>query len=321
MRALLSLVISAPLLISALACGEVGDVEKRPPLAVLDGQLSQASPQALRPGANVRVAVVWLSVDGGYSVAQDIPVTPVFPAKFHLELSDPPPATAMAHGTPGRDASDLKSSRDTWPADFGVAIGSVVAYEDTNGNGKLDLVDQSATAFVDRVLGVNGELLLLYFEGNIVPSDFKTDAAGNRPAQGYNLAGTTLCAGKGTCNHDSDGWLPMTTLYDLPLSADPQFGKVMCQGLNEGFGESTVTENFDPGPAQTGPGPDGVWPQPGDPELWCDVTAHGRRYQYTKCQTSAPGLCTTAQRSCTVTAWEFRTPSPPAGWPCVVTPF
>lgn len=319
MRALRLLLVSAPLLFSALACGEVGDVENRPPLATLDGQLTRSTTQALTSAANVRIAVVWRSVDGGYSSAQDISVTPVFPSKFHLELSDPPPATAMAHAAAGGG-----DGRETWPADVGVALGSVVAYEDVNGNGKLDLVDQSATAFVDRVLGVSAELSLVYFEGSTIPSSFKTDPAGNRAARGYNLLRFASCGIlEKTCNRDADGWLPMTTLYEVPLTGEPAFGTLMCQGLNDGFG-SSATSGSAGGVVSTaahiGPGPDGVWPRTDDPHLSCIAEVGGRAYRYTKCETSSPGLCARAETQCTTTRWEFQTAEPPAGWPCPVRP-
>ena len=99
-----SLLIFAPLVTLALACGSLGDVSHREPLAVLDGELTQTSTvvSPATPSSTLRVAVVWASVDGtsSYKTAQDIVATPVFPSKFRLELTDPPPAEAMS-STPG----------------------------------------------------------------------------------------------------------------------------------------------------------------------------------------------------------------------------
>jgi hypothetical protein len=71
---------------------------------------------------------------------------------------------------------------------FRLGIGTIAAYEDLNGNGKLDLVDPGAADYIDRVIGTNESLLLVYVEGTI-PQGWNDiqDADGNMPSLGYNL--------------------------------------------------------------------------------------------------------------------------------------
>ena len=368
------------------ACGSLGDVDRRAPLAVLEGQLTAAAQATPTQASNVRIAVVWMSIDdSGFKVSQDVPATPVFPSQFRLELTDPPPRSAMAtrasqSRTPseppraGASAPDpapppdpsppsprpasLRTadhdSRSAWPADFGVAVGAIVAYEDKNGNGTLDLVDDSATSYVDRVLGVNEELLLVYVEGT-APVDLR-DPAGKMPTGGYQLLRKPSCTssfGEASAPQDTldrggvgpnepgsgaaepvpmptrdesceatMGWLPMSTLYNLPLTAEPRFGSLMCRGRGLDFeGDSvsgvSVGEAMTPGATlPPGPGPDGKFPAKGDPNLYC--SPDGRTYMFTKCSTYSEGLCKGTITECSSKGWGLPAGAVPAEWPCTI---
>jgi hypothetical protein len=327
-----------------VACGSLGDAKKREPLAIIQGQLTQSTAQA--PQAQVRVAVVWVSVDKrGYNVAQDVAATPVFPSKFKLELTDPPPRSAMItkatqappeegpgdrpnvdpQPAPGGESGTRDhDSRAEWPADFAAAVGSVVAYEDLNGNGKLDLVEEGASSYVDRILGANETLLLVYLEGTIPASNDFTDAYGRRPTTGYSLMGmpcpmSEVPAGGGnpeppprTCDASNSGWLPITTLYDLPLTAEPRFAKMMCK--NGGWGVSSADVAMAP--------PDNMPAQPASPpypaknEVTC--SSDGKKYALRKCTTVSQGLCKGEVIQCTASYWSMPTQTPPEGWPCTV---
>jgi hypothetical protein len=141
-------------------------------------------------------------------------------------------------------------SQKNWPDGFGIAVGAVVAYQDLNGNGKLDLVDPSATQYVDRILGANDSLLLVYVQGDVPPVVDFMDDAGRLPQKGYNLfryqsCTTPLNAGSGSSGEckSTMTWLTMDTLYELPLSDDPKFSQIMC-ATQSGFdssGSSDVT--------------------------------------------------------------------------------
>jgi hypothetical protein len=278
MLAMLALL--APL---AAGCGSAGEVERRAPIATLDGAMTA---QALTspPTSSFRIAVIW--TDGKHYVAtQDVPATPVFPSRFHLQFVDPPPASVMV------------------PVDTGngsIAVGAIVAYEDKNGNGALDLVDEDASSFVDRILGTNSSLLLVYGEG--------VTATDDTPAVlGYELMKLEGCARGEDCLFKSS-ILPLTTAYDLPLTDDPAFAWMMC---TNGGGGSTSSGGTTPD--EVGPGPDG-WPAKDDPAVEC--RADRKSYVYTKCTSEVVGLCKGTNESCTSTAWTFAGSTPPAAWPC-----
>ena len=96
-----SLLLTSFALLSTLAagCGSLAsDTDQKEPLAVLQGELT--NPDAVATSGAVRVAVIWVcgDYDGDtYSVAQDVEVQPVFPSKFRLELTDPPPADCLVN--------------------------------------------------------------------------------------------------------------------------------------------------------------------------------------------------------------------------------
>ncbi len=256
-------------------------------------------------------------------------------------------------------AADMSPS--TWANDFGFAVGSVVAYQDLNHNGKLDLVDEGATAYVDRILGANPSTILVYFEGTI-PADF-ADEDGKLPQRGYNLfhiADCSVSATTGAARSDGTGqdlgdssascndktqWLPIETLYTLPLTGDPKFSDIMCKNGGSfsvgetsgsgGGGEATGNSSSPPpsggssgGGGSTGgfggtdgglgdpdasvPGP--TYPAANDPLLQC--APDGRSFTY-DCKPQTPKLCgDTVSVSC------GSLPLPdgpiPANWPCPV---
>lgn len=161
-------------------------------LASVTGTISNPEAINLTAGVPLRVAILWGNgkdqplADGGrsrgYATAQDVAVTTSFPASFTLKLTDtelPPEVTPLAPG--------LRST-----------AGMVVAYEDTNGDGKLDLVgegDDPATQG-DRVLGVSPSVAF-YLEG-VFPDDASSleplrDAQGKLPPLGFSFAGP-FCA-------------------------------------------------------------------------------------------------------------------------------
>ncbi|HEU4537161.1 MAG TPA: hypothetical protein VFS00_23730, partial [Polyangiaceae bacterium] len=210
---LLSYVVPALLV---AACGSLPeDPSETEGLATLQGELTNQG--ALPLDGNVRIAVIWRRPDVGgqisFSVAEDVPVEPVFPSKFRVVLHNPPPEEAMIvasevfpdpddgpgnpePGTPepypappaptpaGLEPSAVVAQDGGGlPPDLRVAMGTLVAYVDENGNGRLDLVEEGAPGFLDRVVGTNKELLLTYFEGTI-PDPMPGFMA--PPAPGYN---------------------------------------------------------------------------------------------------------------------------------------
>jgi hypothetical protein len=190
---------------------------------------------------------------------------------------------------------------------YSYAIGSVVAYEDLDGDGRLGLINAN-TPPTDRVLGTNEELLVVYFEGDI--SSVEPPPL-NR---GYNLLRSPRCT-KSTRTSPPvcppSTWLPISTLYDLPLTADPQLAEQMCNST-EGQMSAGATKIHGPAPA---PGANG-WPERDDPNLVC--SADGKSYDYFKCVQGSIGLCKGSLETCDQYKWTLPSTTPPAEWPCTV---
>ena len=347
---------SLALALVATACGNLDSGDQPAALATVQGQLT--NPQSIETPSAIRVAVVWTSaaMNGGLTIAQDVEVEPVFPSKFRLALTSAPPEGAMVHPgdeqggedpggvdatppdpgpTESPDPAPPADPSGAAPLDLGggvardvrLAYGTLVAYEDTNGNGKLDLVDSDAATFVDRVLGANPDLLLVFAEGNVNHEELR-DEHGNLPAKGYNLLSQKYCmkdtlerADGGAapelpaCQMDV-GWKSIETLYDLPISEDPRFADLMCTsgpGTSDGTGgggSSGVPTTTDPGPAG--------YPTVGAEGLSC--LAEGKSYLYTSCVVIDRGPCQGTSANCETTHVGLPAgPTPPA-WPCTVQP-
>ncbi len=208
-----------------------------PALATVVGSVSNAAKVNVATTDDVRVAVVWRGASANqFNVAEDLPVQPVFPAQFSIALDGPPPEAAMISeadqqasastppsasvtsgggngSTTGPTTSDEAGAADAQtvqsqpillldtPATISpaskYAFGTVVAYLDQNHNGKLDLVGDNATAYVDQILAANSELAIAYFEGPIPEGSALggalVDGSGHKPKEGYNLVNIPSC--------------------------------------------------------------------------------------------------------------------------------
>lgn len=293
----------------ALACGEVPeDPDQTAPLARVSGTIT--NDQKVPVSSNLRMALVWRNLNEAlpltYAVAQDIPVVPEFPASFSLTLQDAPPAEVI-------------QPIDQLRYNFRLALGEVVAYEDINGNGKLDLAKQGDAAYLDRIVGRVGDDSMEAFVVWIDPAtpDANLEAAradsGITPRRGYNLL----------VDIDQDGlqehWVDLSEPIRLSLSNDPDLQLLACtDGRNEGITSPPV-----PTPDQIldGPGPNGVWPSPQDPRVACQggpASPDGpseQTFSYLTC-VSADAVCLIKQ-VCSVEV--YRKPADPAaaaGWPC-----
>lgn len=327
-----------------VACGSLPeDTEKPGVLATMNGTLAVQN-GATAPGS-VRVALVW-STEGQekkngprYNVAEDLEVAPAFPARFQLTLRNPPPAEAL-----------VLLEKDM---DMPVAVGSVVAYEDKNGNGKLDLVDATASSFVDGIVGTNDDLLVVWLSrepsANLIAE--MRDPQGGIPHAGYNLYRThrSICtvssggnggdvAGPGAptpsgirpltepvgngCNEPNvTAWLPIDAPFDLPITNDPKFNQLMCRSKDSG---PTPTSPDAPPPASSSsssPAPEAPeqpksYPLPGAKGLVC--SADGRSFTQSFCP-EPQGLCPSGDVACGARVENLPPGAPvPAGWPCPV---
>lgn len=350
-----SLLLSFAGLSSVLALGPLMGCGAAEPeaLAVLEGHL--LNPQNLATPTSLRVAVVWLSREpGALTAAQDIEVEPVFPSTFKLALHHAPPDSTMfdkeaverflpsslhrpesweevwknerelegsslTNGTDNLGSRDIVPDLETMPNGVRIAMGSLVAYEDNNGNGTLDLVDMDATSFVDRIVATNYDLTLFYAEGTVDAWSTR-DMEGRAIAPGYQLLRVRrppegVCGGFGDvvpgqplppyqeptdeCFDAHAETLPVETVFDLPMSDEPMLSALMC--ANDGY---TVTWM----PPSTDPGPDGY---PAREDVFCE----GKHYQHTACETRDSSLC--GHMSTCVERLVLRPEgATPAGWPC-----
>jgi hypothetical protein len=340
-RSLLALALVAP----SFACGDLGDDQSKPPLVVIEGQLQQQASVAVEPpsSAAVRVALVWQTGSSGFKTSVDVETIAEFPSKFRLALNDPPPAVAMTSGASSEAATPTENpligddvvvppQPRVQPKNVGDgsgtswAIGTIVAYEDRNGNGQLDLVeaDQPET---DRVLGANKNLLVVYVEsaagdGHDLATFFDASA---EPARGYNLLQRTPCEARkkatGTddpppapCRKFSGEWLPLTTLYALPLSAAPELAEMMCRSSE---GSTTIARPTDqtPVPVDDLP-PIESGQRPTKDQVRC--APDGRSFTYVECTTTSQGLCKANESRCRTLNVFMKTAEPRADWLCTV---
>lgn len=308
--------------LTLVACGDLGDVHERAPLAVIEGQLTQASTASgMDAAANVHIAIVW-SEPSNFRSTYDVPATPVFPSKFRIGLTDPPPASAMwrfdvdGSTTPTEDRTtglgQQARTLTTGASDFKMAVGAIVAYEDRNGNGQLDLL-ATGDSPVDRVLGANDTLAIVYLEGEYV-SPFNVELSG-KPAPGYNLLRTLMCearVGTSTPPCASPTWLPISTAYELPLTAEPELAELMCRSSVSSV-DATPTTPITPSDPPPAPGPNG-WPATNDPDLLC--APDGTTYTVVHCEITSLGLCRGSHQSCTQATYRLPSTPPPPEWPC-----
>lgn len=295
--------------LGAVACGQLeGDPDHKPVVATIHGQL--ANPEGYAAGPNMRVAIVWGGESGRVRVSQDVAVEPVFPSQFRIDVRDLPPTEALR-------VPDEKWRTATSSDAFKMAVGTLVAYEDLNGDGQLDLLDSNATQAIDRVVGVNEDMYVVYTEG----------AATGKVAQlglprGFSLLRLDACPVGSSTSSGSSGQpecdptphvQAIDTLFTLPLTGSPQLSSFMCMsegGTSVSGSGSAAANTADGSGSGTGAAPaPQIYPAPNDPNLHC--RADGSSYTYETCQT--PQLC--GDTVC-LAHIEERPAAPPANWPC-----
>ncbi len=144
----------------AAACGPATNSHyPGEPLATIHGQLTV--PQANTISGPVRLAVAWyiLNQPSGPTAStdlgtlqtiftQDVEYQGVFPIDYSFSLYQPPPPEALQElWQPGNGSK--------W------AVGIVIAYQDLNNNGKLDIISTAGSP-VDKVLGTSVGDFYLY---------------------------------------------------------------------------------------------------------------------------------------------------------------
>ncbi len=209
------------LVLATLAsCGTAAGPGYDPPVLTLHGAITRSD---VPTPATVRLALLWKRrpPEGTtLGVAQELSVRAEFPVSFEASVSALPPEEAM---TPGPAGSGYR-----------FAVGTVLAYDDRNGNGKLDLAPLDGTPDADVILGAPERLSVYYLEGT-PGSDLP---AGVKP--GFNLwvepALSDPTPPAAVCGPTADG--PVQILrpdsdVSIALTASPALTRLICEDRPE----------------------------------------------------------------------------------------
>lgn len=303
--------LSASLLLATTAllagCGSLDGHTDRPDvLTNIHGTLD--TPSGPAPTGNVRIALVWMGLASDVNSSEDLPIQPIFPAQFTLALHHAPPADAMLRES---SADGVAQADASVPYDFQIAYGSVVAYEDRNGNGALDLVRDDAGAFIDQVLAIDSSSAVVFLQGEVPQGVLKVTLT-----PGYSLLTTHAgCPSPpvydGSVNCDWDRVLPIDTPLHLTVSNDPQLNEIMCSTYGHHAGSSGTALQWSVTEQGT---PPGGYPASDAAGLACSPS--GGSYRYQRCV--LVGFCK-GEEDCidwSVTLFDAAPTAKPAGWPC-----
>jgi len=310
----------------------LGDASSPPaPLASIKGTLSVSSTvQATAPAGSIRIELAWFTPNSAAVriASQNVPVSTQLPAQFEIGLTGAPPAQAV--WTPGNfTPSDLLWTTLHLPAPAAgqsFAIGQVLAYEDLNGNGVLDMVGVDATSAPDRIVAADlGHILF---------------SAGGYGRVSYGAPDGYVHIQAG----DDDGglasaWQPLATTQISVGETNDAWNLMMCTNFNpllestDMFGSSWIgVQSFFDAPVWTS---DVLLPPANQPLLSC--SPGGTQFCIDACP--APNkqfyVCQSYDTDANPAALNdpycegrfgpiqqcFTMPSaPPAGWPCTYTP-
>ncbi|MCP3141828.1 hypothetical protein [Pyxidicoccus xibeiensis] len=205
------------LLTLSTACGDNTPEPKPPPpagkpLATLQGRLALDSKSQVNEP--VRLALAWypslLTEQSGpvskpvSIVTEDVAYTGGFPVSYTFDVTAAPPAEALVELGDGMRGKG--------------SVGIVLAYNDRNGNGKLDTIRAEGTP-VDRVLGASLEwtrppaFMVMYLDSAQAP------ATGLQ--QGFNLVRLD--------DNLTSNVVPLTTSIPVVLRNDPLLDAFVCE--------------------------------------------------------------------------------------------
>jgi hypothetical protein len=290
----LSRSLTLPLFTLLTACGSGAlDADFNPPYATLKGSIVSSS---VPTPSEVRVALVWVPIyPGGPALksAQEVGVRTDFPVRFQLDIDRLPPPEAM-NVVPAAEAAK-------YCVEPGVkfAYGTVVVYEDLDGDGQLGLIPVDATTAPDRVLGVPAGTTLIFIEGDatFLPGcALPPYLAGLTFHPGFNLVSEPI----GPSFTGDVTSLPLSTEIEIALTADPLLTRYICQ------------------PGQAGIGGVNVCNQPGcaaPPGAKISCAPDRASYAWTL-PSAIPSLCGSYRADYGVVALPA-SGEIPAGWPCL----
>jgi hypothetical protein len=271
-----------------------------PPYATLHGRITSATAAITSP--DVRVALVWerLSPLPGTSVlkvAQELGVRAQFPVDFQIDVAQLPPEDAMNQVPPD------KAAQAGIDPSMRFALGTILVYEDTNGNGTLDLVPLGSEP-TDHVLGVPEDVAVFYIEGPPPPS---SAFMGFSLQRGFNLLRQPVLTLPTGCEQPTEtgsfSLLPLSTTIEIELTNQPELARFLC-AADPAMGASGGTSMCIGGPCPLDLPPVGA-------NVCCSTD--GLSYQYRACPASS--LCESA--FCHYGSGQRVAGQPiPQGWPC-----
>ncbi len=279
------LLLAVALAVALAACGTgAPDPSYDPPLLTLRGVLTN---DGRLPVGDAKVALVWrrptsslLLTEG---VAQQVPLRAEFPFRFELALHQLPPAEVMTEGWEGSGA-----------------VGTLLVYEDLNGNGALDLLPEGAleSQAQDRVLGTPEQLSLLYTERAAPPRGFQLVRSVPQPQPQPGPEPPLQLPPERSVE-------PLDTEIPIPLTGEPQLAVNLCRGFaaEDGSQSSGVVCGGGPCPSYEVP-----------PGATVSCTEEGRAFTWSQCPPEGT-LC--ARNGCRSGEGVWPQGSPrPTGWPC-----
>ncbi len=272
-------------------CGSAAGPDYAPVFLSLNGVISSSE---IAVPSQVRVALIWKHKDPDGNLvrsAQELAVASQFPVRFRLEITSLPPLEALNQRDLGGGQLD---------PNWRYATGTLVVYEDVDGNGVLDLVRTDAETTADRILGAPEHLSVFYTEG----SNVRAGGPGSQP--GFNLRREPPlidpAPGDAKCTARAQGaqeYLPLSTEIPVALTAAPELSREMCAVM-------------DPSPPGCSPPSCQPLPVPAGAQVTC--SADGTAFVYKICP-AGPGLCTST--ACRYGCATRRPGDPiPPDWPC-----
>jgi hypothetical protein len=292
MRSRLRCGLSALISVALIAgCGGAAGRDYAPPFVSLKGVVTSSE---IAPASPVRVALIWKHKDPDGNLvrsAQELAVASQFPVRFRLDITSLPPLDAL---------NQRKLADGQYDPNWRYATGTLVIYEDADGNGVLDLLSTDAATTADRVLGAPEHLSVFYTEG----SNVHAGGPGSQP--GFNLRREPPLAdpqpGDPLCSASPLGaqeYLPLSTEIPVALTAAPELSREMC----------AVMES-----SPVGCSPPSCQPLPVPSGAQLNFSADGRSFVYKICPTPR-GLCGSSSCSYGCATRGASDPIPP-DWPC-----
>ncbi|MBW1811963.1 MAG: hypothetical protein JRJ87_27510 [Deltaproteobacteria bacterium] len=145
------------------ACGPIDAPDKSGEVFwTLTAKIKEA-PDGVIPGTP-RAAFAWFveftsNQDlGDPVIVDDVSVTPEVPVEFYFNLNEFPHDNCLQQA--------IELTGDLAGSGFQIATGKIMLYDDTNENGKLDVIDGQAMEFTDQLIGPREEYLFVFLEGD-----------------------------------------------------------------------------------------------------------------------------------------------------------